>query len=241
MNIWSYWEGKKPEWINSCLESLEMHGGDNLSILNWDEFDKLWLEDRDLPIQDLYVVQQSAFIRAYLLRHYGGIWVDADCLIMKDLTPILKTLPFWDFMFHRQKGGDLSNAFIGAKEGSHTADHYYKGVRWRIRQPQELGWLDIGSRKMEEALNIANANNLQLAQEMIAPYDWNEGGVYLDKGGKDKFESMFNPRNFCHMLSNHGIKGYEDSVAEGLSDEESYFSYLVGKSKANTEPINLNE
>jgi hypothetical protein len=86
---------------------------------------------------------------------------------------------------------------------------------------------------MEEALNIANANNLQLAQEMVAPYDWNEGDVYLDKGGKDKFESMFNPRNFCHMLSNHGIQGYEDSVSKGLSDEESYFSYLVGKSKSN--------
>jgi hypothetical protein len=233
MNIWSYWEGKKPDWINHCLKSLERHGGGNLSILNWEEFDKLWLEDRDLPIQDLYVVQQSDFIRAYLLHHYGGIWIDADCLIMRDLTPILKTCSLWDFMFHRQKGGDLSNAFIGAKKGSHTADHFYKGVRWRIRQPQELEWLDIGSRKMEEALNIANANNLQLAQEMVAPYDWNEGGVYLDKGGKDKFESIFNPRNLCHMLSNHGIQGYEGSVAESLSDEKSYFSYLVGKSKSN--------
>jgi len=235
MKIWSYWEGKKPEWVNHCLESLERHGRDAVSILDWNSFKELWKHDQDLPIQDLYVVQQSDFIRSYLLHHYGGIWIDADCLIMRDLNPIIKSCEFWDFIYHRQKGGDLSNAFIGAKKGSNTANHYYRGVRWRIRQPQKLEWLDIGSRKMEEAINIANTTNLQLATEIIAPYDWNEGHIYLDKGDEHKFESMFNPRILCHMLSNHGIQGYKDSVAKSLSDDKSFFTYLVGKSKSNAD------
>lgn len=231
MKIWSYWEGDKPEWISKCLESLERHGGSDACTLNWEEFDELWLHDRYLPIRDLYVAQKSDFIRSYLLHHYGGMWIDADCLIMRSLAPIFDSSKLWDFMYYRQKSGGLSNAFIGAKEGSLTAEHFYKGVRWRIQQPQELGWLDIGSRKMEEAINIADTTNLQLANEMVAPYDWNEGHIYAERVCNEKLNSLHNPRVLCHMLSNHGIGGQKEEVAQSLIHEESFFMGLVGKSE----------
>lgn len=230
MKIWSFWEGPKPHWIQKCQDSLTFHGGNNVSILDWNGFKKIWTEDTDLPINELYVVQKSDFIRSYLLHHFGGMWIDADCLIMKDLSPILESCRHWDFLYYRQKSGDISNAFIGAKKGSEVADHFYRGVRWRIKQPQPIGWLDLGCRKLTEALNLINGNTLQLSHEMVAPYDWNEGGVYFNKGEDHELEHLSKPNALCHMLSNHSIKGHDPQIAKDLNDKKTLFSFLMRKS-----------
>lgn len=241
MNIWSYWEGPKPDWVNKCLESLSAHGGGSVKILNWEDFDELWKCDRDLPIQDLFVVQKSDFIRAYLLRHYGGVWIDADCLIMKSLEPILKMSELWDFFYYRQKCSDLSNAFIGAKRGSLVAKRFYEIVHHRLYQMKfkylygnkPLGWLEIGSYSMNKALDQVNADCLQISSEMVAPYDWNEGEIYFEQREEKEFEQI-NKNNFlCHMLSNQAIKGSEDETREKLEHKDSFFSYLVKQSAKN--------
>lgn len=241
MNIWSYWEGPKPDWVNQCLESLSRHGGDSVKILSWEDFDKLWKHDRDLPVQDLFVVQKSDFIRAYLLRHYGGVWIDADCLIMKSLEPILKMSEMWDFFYYRQKCSDLSNAFIGARKGSPVAKRFYELVHSRLYKmkfpflygSQPLGWLEIGSVMMNQALDQVNADCLQISAEMVAPYDWNEGEVYFEQSGEKEFEEMNKNYFLCHMLSNQAIKGFEDETKDKLEHKDSFFSYLVKKSAEN--------
>lgn len=230
MKIWSYWEGPKPKWIEMCHHSLIHNGGHNVEILDWNSFSKLWTHDTDLPIKNLYVAHQADFIRAYLIKHFGGVWVDADCLIMKNMSPLLATCKEWDFFYYRQKSGSLSNAFIGAKTDSITADHFYRGVRWRLRQPEPLGWLDIGSHKMDEAISAAGANCLQLAQEMVAPFDWNEGQAYLQHKSEEEHKVGYNNRPLCHMLSNHSLKGSDDKVNACLVDDRSYFTYLFNLS-----------
>lgn len=233
MNIWSYWEGPKPQWILDCQESLVRHGGDYVKILNWEDFDKLWEYERSLPITSLYVAQKADFIRSYLLRYLGGMWIDADCLIMRNLTPIIKSCEFWDFIFYRQKDGAFSNAFIGAKKESKTAKHFYDGVVWQLNQGKELGWTDLGQSKLWEAVHNANSNCLQLATELISPYDWSEGAVFLSNGDCEENKIKEHPRSLAYMISNHSVGGARDEIISAFNEPNSLFSYLVQKSVDN--------
>jgi hypothetical protein len=45
-------------------------------------------EDRDLPIDMLAVNHRSDFVRAYNLAHYGGLYLDPDCIVLRDLGPV---------------------------------------------------------------------------------------------------------------------------------------------------------
>ena len=79
LTAWTYWEGPCPEYIKLCIESIRRWC--NVRVLDRTGFDELWSEDRDVPIDDLYVAHRADFIRIYLLHHYGGAWIDADCIM----------------------------------------------------------------------------------------------------------------------------------------------------------------
>jgi hypothetical protein len=85
--IWLYWEGPRPGYIDLCLQSVLLQHPD-AHLLDRAGFDRLWRSDRDLPIDDLSLNHKSDFIRAYLLQHYGGLYLDMDCIVLRSLAPI---------------------------------------------------------------------------------------------------------------------------------------------------------
>jgi hypothetical protein len=206
------------------------HGGSLVRSLDWDSFDKLCKIDRHLSIKDLYVSHRADYIRSYLLRHYGGIWIDADCLIMKDLAPLAATAEVWDYIFYKQRDGAISNAFIGARTDSETARHFYDGIVWRLCQEEAIGWTDLGQTKLVEAINNADANCLQLATESISAVDWSESSSFCEKGSPDDHSKKYYPRSLAVMLSNHSMGGMHSEVNDSLMHKDSLFQFLVKKS-----------
>src|SRR5260370_37966393 len=87
---WTYWEGPCPDYIQLCLDSIRRWC--NVRVLDPAGFDELWLEDRDVAIDKLYVAHRADFIRVYLLYHYGGAWIDADCIVLKAIGPLASPL-----------------------------------------------------------------------------------------------------------------------------------------------------
>ncbi len=87
--IWLYWEGPKPDYISLCWRTVFEHNS-GVTLLDRAAFDRLFVQDRDIDIDGLAVNHRSDFIRAYLLNHYGGLYVDADCLVLQDLSSVLE-------------------------------------------------------------------------------------------------------------------------------------------------------
>src|SRR5262249_11420795 len=83
--VWAYWEGPCPPYVALCLEILVRRAG--ARVLDRQAFDELWTSERDLPIDDLYVAHRADFVRAYLLAHHGGLWIDADCELLRSPAP----------------------------------------------------------------------------------------------------------------------------------------------------------
>ena len=125
--VWFYWEGKRPAWIEACHQTI-IANAPTARFLTPETFDELWQTDRDIDISRLYVAHRADFIRAYLLAHFGGFWLDADCVLMKDFNPLLESLGEFDFIAHRERNGLFTNDLIGAKPESKIAREFYDNV-----------------------------------------------------------------------------------------------------------------
>ena len=95
--IWSYWENKpgktRPEYIDLCYETFSKHNRHDFDIKILDEktvYD--YLPDLRKDINNLPLPQKSDYVRIALLYKYGGIWLDADTIVVRNLKPIIDKL-----------------------------------------------------------------------------------------------------------------------------------------------------
>jgi hypothetical protein len=114
-NIWVYWENinrsKYPTHIKLCLDSIKKHLGTkyNLQILN-EKSIREYLPDIRGDFDNLMVAQKVDYYRIALLHKYGGIWLDADIIVMQDLEPIFRKLDEgYDYVGFGCTGAQCSN------------------------------------------------------------------------------------------------------------------------------------
>lgn len=116
--IWSYWDDpdNMPEVVKLSNRSWEKHNkGFEINLLNKNTWRK-FVPDIDLSSLKFNDSQQrfSDFLRLYLLRRYGGIWLDASMICFSPLT---------NWMAEIEKKEDPE--FIGFCVSGVTTDHSY--------------------------------------------------------------------------------------------------------------------
>ena len=212
--VWTYWEGRCPDYIGLCLESLRRWCG--ARILDRASFDELWTHDRDLPIDDLYVVHRADFIRAYLLSHYGGVWIDADCIVLRPIAALAALLSRYDLVTYREPLGTISNNFLMANPHTPVIRAFYQAVTDHIRNGRPIQWLEIGSIPLTAAIEAHPGSTHFLPTDEIMPIPWTETARFLDvvslepsseeKDGESA--SLLRPGAVCYMLSNNSMPAW---------------------------------
>lgn len=103
-HVWMYWESpegqNQPGYIALALNSAQYHLGDKLQlhILNEKTIHQFLPDLRGDLVSKLNIPQRVDYYRAQLLYRYGGVWLDADTIVMNDLTPLIQKLRFHDFI-----------------------------------------------------------------------------------------------------------------------------------------------
>ena len=114
--IWTYWENinrdKTPTYIQLCfLTMLKYLGKYKLIILNEKNIIK-YLPNLRQNFGNLHIAQKVDYYRIALLQKYGGIWLDADIIVVKDLKPIFDKLEEgFDFVGFGCTGYKCNNGF----------------------------------------------------------------------------------------------------------------------------------
>ena len=96
--VWVYWEniGRStyPTYIDLCLSIMkEKFSSYNLIILDSNSI-RTYLPDLpdDFETLGLITAQKVDYYRIKLLKTYGGVWIDADIIVMRDINPIFNKL-----------------------------------------------------------------------------------------------------------------------------------------------------
>ena len=98
--IWQYWETlpnkTKPGYVDLCLESVKFNCSSCFDIRVLDNITiNEYLSNTDIRPEDLSKLnlpQKVDYYRYCLLEKYGGIWLDADIIVLKCICPYYKKM-----------------------------------------------------------------------------------------------------------------------------------------------------
>jgi hypothetical protein len=208
--VWTYWEGPCPDYITLCIETIRRWC--KVNVLGRAEFEELWRHDRDLTIDSLYVAHRADFIRVYLLHHYGGAWIDADCIVLRSIAPLASYLSSHDLIYYREPCGIISNNFLLAKAQTSITHSYYEAVVAHVRARRPIAWLDIGSIPLTTAIERHPDAAQDVPSEAIMPICWCQSQRLLDRVSEKALEDaaqrrpeLHDSRAYCYMLCNHSL------------------------------------
>ncbi len=213
--IWLFWEGPRPPFITLCLETILRHHSEAV-LLDRAGFDRLWRHDRDLPIDDLSLNHLSDYVRAYLLAHHGGLYLDADCILLRPLALLLDMAAVHGFVGYREPQGYMSCNFMAARTGDRVARDHYARVTARLREGPPFRWLDLASVQMDKAIAARGEHALILPTAAIMPLPWQDMIALLASRTDTAHDAFFPADSWMAMLSNGMIK-YEP-MTRGIVD-----------------------
>lgn len=230
--IWLFWDGPCPPYVRLCLDTI-LHFHPQARLLDRAAFDALWRHDRDLAIDGLALNHLSDYVRAYLLAHHGGLYLDADCILLRPLDPILGMAQVHGFVGYREPQGYMSCNFMAAGADSAVARDHYARVVARLRQDVPLQWLDLASARMNEAIAAHGRDALILPTRSIMPLPWQDSAA-LAMRRDDAAHEVFLPReSWCVMLANKTIHGdsrtahFPRMTRRALLIDRSYLGFLL--------------
>lgn len=95
--MWVYWErvngAEIPPYISLCMDIMRKNGSIFFNVVFLDEKTVFhYIPDLRKDINDLPIALKTDYIRVKLLYMYGGLWVDADTILMSNLQDISEKL-----------------------------------------------------------------------------------------------------------------------------------------------------
>lgn len=184
--VWQYWEGPCPDYIAMCMETVRAHHGPNYRLLDPASFDALRIHDRDLDLSAHRPTQRSNFVRAYLLAHYGGCWVDSDFLCFRPLYPLWRHAGMKNFaVYHGAFNGRpqipiydhlrgiFDSDFLWAAPGSFVAGEFYQRMlaAHRAKPPGEpMKWAENGAVILTPLVREHMDQVLIVPTEAVSPF-----------------------------------------------------------------------
>jgi len=183
--LWFYWENipnkKKPGYIQICIDSIYKYCSSTFNIihlnnLNIDEY-LPEIKYNKMDLSRLRIAHKVDFYRILLMYKYGGIYIDVDILVLKDLKSIHDKLEYYDYVgfgctgnFCKFGNGRPSNWILCSRPNTklmgNILQRFYdklngiNGVNGEINEDINIGYHDLGKILIWEELDnlITNEN-----------------------------------------------------------------------------------
>jgi hypothetical protein len=119
--------------------------------------DACGLDPRDFShiAQKAHAVNRSDLFRYLILFSRGGVYLDFDTIISRDLAPLLATRSFAGFQPHR-KGNFVNGSVMGAQKKSPVIAACLDRVSLLAKQRIPLGWVTTGPELLTRLLYRAH-------------------------------------------------------------------------------------
>jgi hypothetical protein len=243
MIIWTYWEGPTTPVIDLCWQTVKLHNPD-ARRLGPDDVAAMGGQSILDAGDGLPHAIRSDLIRAWLVYTYGGVWLDADQIVM---APIDWEPDKYDLICVRNpnsKGigyrGVVATPW-GARQGSTIAGEVLTRVSAAVaamRRGQHVAYGQTSTGVLSRvAREVANRPTVQIRQPWrYCPVRWNHARqVFLRRGRWAAHETSraWRPGIVCYHLTNPIPHAYAALTADQVLDDNRFASYLLNKSMGN--------
>lgn len=190
-----------PPYVALCVETVRRHHPD-ARLLDRESFDEVWTTDRDVPLDQLGPQHRSDFVRAWLLHHHGGIWVDPDFVLLRPFDELFALRDPLTFSGYREAERQFANNLMFSREGDPVLAACYARVATHLRAGEPIEWLEIGAYPLTAAVEAHPESVSVIDAELVYPIPWYEAKRYEVPGTAEK---LVEPPRYGAMLSNNSL------------------------------------
>ncbi len=239
MNIWLYWDNPpnktKPPYIDLCLETVFRHCGRKSSIVvinskNIHEYIK------DLR-EDWHYIKgfnnKANYVRGKLLQQHGGVWLDSDLVVMRDLSLLFEKMygqNEYDLVTTGSPEygyGEPENNFIVSKKDGKTIGEYVRLMDDMLDSNPAgftITWGTFGVQLLRKA--VSRTKYLHIPAKLVIPISWQKTVEFSTCKPLSKFESK---GMYCFMLYNKMFKTQRSRIVTMSRKELLSTPMLIGQ------------
>ncbi len=188
VHVWMYWEnlpGKyRAPYLELCLDTIKLHLDDAMCLHALDEESVFeWLPDLSPEIWEKLgtPIRRADYARVRLVERHGGLWLDADCIAMKRLRPLVEPLASHDVVgWGSDVGGRFYNNLFAALPKAPLLRRWMDAQDAALAAQDDwlhLSWAALGQELMTDVL--AGDNYHRVTSGRVAPVLWYEWRRFL--------------------------------------------------------------
>lgn len=237
MKVFTYWQGNMPSLIEILLELMMLHSknGDNYEFIHLNR-DSFLSENPDVPdcFDALSPNHQSDLVRVFSISKHGGIWLDADTLVMNSLLELNKIIENKGF-FVTQNNQCLCAGVFGSPPNTLLMNEWKSyQIDLLKKTGPTLPWESLGN----SFLTQSGTNRKELFDDYIIldglasmyPVNWDQCvKAYLEQ---PYWKYKYLTRNFQPLiiLVNSVYKALSPYNRDQILDSEYPLNYFINKS-----------
>ena len=155
MNVFTYWEGPKPAYIDVCIASMEMFCGVDFCLITPETADD-WI---DGALHENWKklknpAHRADCIRVAVINKCGGLWVDCDTVFIRQLGPF--SMYGMKFCYTRWDDGRALNGYFFGEKSNPVTSEWLSSInailrKWNCVSAQ--AWTSFGEKILTPLLN----------------------------------------------------------------------------------------
>lgn len=172
MNVFTYWAGPKPAWIDICLDSMKRCCKQSELHILTPESKVLGQMHPRFPKLDPGV--GTDYLRGYLLNRFGGLWIDADTVLIEDpIKLITNRHDPKQFLYSTwsAKPNRVIAGYVYSPAGHPVAKRWSDGVESAMQNAENIGWGDIGEKMLTPFVRANPGDTWEMDRETFMPID----------------------------------------------------------------------
>lgn len=161
MKVWTFWTGEEPLRIRTCLRTVERFCSDWTHLTHHDA-ESMLNGQVDIAWKRLLPAHQADVLRAFVLSRYGGLWIDADTVMLKEPENYFDGVTQFAYTTWTNKPRRVLNGYVYSPIANHPVAH-----RWFVNVKAEVS----GIRKWSQAnINgLARSNWTRFGEKCLTP------------------------------------------------------------------------
>lgn len=191
--IWQYWEtkGLKPLFVDDLHRVAKKNSGVEVILVTPETLTEYLPNIPPEIFQIKELAHKADMIRALLIYHHGGMWLDSDAIVLSDLRPLFAMLSEFEFIgfnnngsFHDHPLNVRVNCFLSQPK-SRVLEEWVCAQHKKFPKV-EYEWTEVGTDLLDPIV-LKNKNSSKLLPfDFVCPIRWNEVERFSSKWENSK-------------------------------------------------------
>jgi hypothetical protein len=232
-NVFTYWTGVKPFLIDFLLDLIKLHSDDGKNykfILLTPENVKDWIDVPD-KVFTLIPAHQADYIRVNVIMKYGGIWVDADTLVMGSMKEVFDIIENRGAFYLQENNNVIANGFFGSIKNHEVITKIKIEIDEFLKIDKNLKWTSIGS-CIFNPIVMKHQNDVLILKglDTVYPVNWDYAEKQFLRTPYDNYKKIIRHFQPVIILVNSVYKKFK---IETFYKQVNPLNYFIRKSLIN--------